>query len=138
MKEGAIKKHYAPIRIQCVNAFVNKNFFYEFSSVHNKLITLYFFHRVCPFESNVLSYNNHDFFFGGGGKCDHGAKTFNVYLLTTSILYHTKILLTLGGGQNDVLARTIYYWVGNRSPFPPGSGRKRKSERERERKRERK
>ena len=31
-----------------------------------------------------------------------------------------KYCLLLGGGGNDVFDRTIYYWVGNRSP-PPGS-----------------
>ena len=53
---------------------------------------------------------------GRGAKSDHGAKTVYVYLLTYSILY--KNTAYLGGGQNDVFARTIYYWVGNR-PLPP-------------------
>ena len=56
----------------------------------------------------------------GGGKIDHGAKTLYVYLLTSSILYKNTAYFE-GGGQYDVFARTIYDWVGNRTPCPPGS-----------------
>ena len=30
------KPHYEPIRIQCVNALVDKGQYYEFSIIHNK------------------------------------------------------------------------------------------------------
>ena len=43
-------------------------------------------------------------------------KTFNVYLLTSIILY--KNTAYFGGGGNDVFARTIYFLVGNRSSAP--------------------
>ena len=51
------------------------------------------------------------------GGSDNGAKIVYVYLLTSSIKY---CLLGGGGRQNDVFARTIYNWVGNR-PLPPGA-----------------
>ena len=60
----------------------------------------------------------------GGAKSDHGAKTFYVYLLTSIIL--CKNTDDFGGGgvvQNDVFARTIYYWVGN-IPFAPPKDRR--------------
>ena len=52
----------------------------------------------------------------GGGGNNHGEKTFYVYLLASSILY--KNTAYFGGWQNDCFARTIYYWVGNRTPAP--------------------
>ena len=42
--EGCNKKYYAPIRIQCVNALVDKENYNEFRIIDNKLITLIIFH----------------------------------------------------------------------------------------------
>ena len=36
-----------------------------------------------------------------------GAKTLYVYLLAS----YTTIMLTLGGGEDDVFVRTIYYYI---------------------------
>ena len=47
-----------PIRIQCENALEIKGKYNEFVMVQDKLITLYIFHKSCPYESRVLSNNN--------------------------------------------------------------------------------
>ena len=44
--------HYVLSIIQCVNKLVDK--YNEFSIIHNRQITLYFFHKSCPLESRVL------------------------------------------------------------------------------------
>ena len=41
-----------------VNVLVAKGKYNECNIIHNKLITLYVFHKSCPFESRVLFYNN--------------------------------------------------------------------------------
>ena len=57
--DGGLKQkpYYAPIRSQCVNASVDKGKYTEFSISHNKIITFFFFHKSCPFESRLLFYN---------------------------------------------------------------------------------
>ena len=50
-------KHYAPIRIQFVNVLVTtENITNLVSSITNKL--RYIFHKSCPTESRVISFNN--------------------------------------------------------------------------------
>ena len=48
------------------------------------------------------------------GGIDHVAKTVYFYLLTYNILYKNTAYF---GGENDVFAHSIYYWVSNR-PCP--------------------
>ena len=54
-RRDELEPHYASIRIHCVNMFVNKEILHI---IHNKQITLYFFHKSCPIESRVRSFNN--------------------------------------------------------------------------------
>ena len=50
--------HYAPIRIHCVNALVNKRKNSEFSITITTKYHYIFFHKACLTESRVLSFYN--------------------------------------------------------------------------------
>ena len=54
-EEWSQNPNYAPIWIHCVNVLLNKEIK---RIIHNKQIMLYFFHKSCPIESRVRSFNN--------------------------------------------------------------------------------